>query len=143
MSLRLYLTVMSLITAATWATVGLIVTQTDPAAVEPSVIVVFYAAMALALAGTFAVIGLLARLWILRKTFLLSRQVWVSVRQSFLLAGAVSVALFLQSRALLTWRNGAVIVASMTVLEFIFIALGGIFSADRHRPVRSRELSLK
>lgn len=76
----------------------------------------------LALTGTLSVIGFLLRAALLRQQFVVSRHVAVSFRQAVLLALLIVVALFLQSKSLLTWWNALLIVAALTVLEFFFIS---------------------
>lgn len=65
---------MSASAAAAWAAIAVIVTQVDPADAPVPLIGVLYLALLAALTGTFAVVGFLLRIFVLRKTFLLSRQ---------------------------------------------------------------------
>lgn len=122
MTLRQYLTMMSAGTAAAWAAIVVIVTQVDPAEAPTPVIGVLYLCLFVALTGTFAVLGFLARIFVLRKTFQLSRQVMVSFRQAGLLAGVAVIGLFLESRSFLNWWNGLLLAAMATALESFFIS---------------------
>lgn len=122
MTLRQYLLLMGVGTAIAWAAVGLIVGTVDPTDTQPVVFGVFYASLWLALTGTLSIIGFVLRVALLKKQLVVSRHVAVSFRQAVLLSLLVVVALFLQSRSLLTWWNALLIVAALTVLEFFFIS---------------------
>ncbi len=122
MTLRQYLALMAVGTALAWTAVGLIVGTVDPTDTQPLVFGIFYASIFLALTGTLSVIGFLLRAALLRQQFVVSRHVAVSFRQAILLALLIVVALFLQSKSLLTWWNALLIVAALTVLEFFFIS---------------------
>lgn len=143
MTLRQYLTMMSAGTAAAWAAIAVIVTQVDPADAPAPVVVILYLAFLVALTGTFAVLGFLARIFVLRKTFRLSHQVMVSFRQAALLAVVAVLALFLESRALLNWWNGMLLALMVTAAEFFFISATSrsARSPSRARPV-DRDMDL-
>lgn len=133
MTLRQYLTIMSAGTATLWGAVAIIVTQIDPADAPAPVIGIFYLALLAALTGTFAVIGFVLRIMVLRKTFLLSRQVLVSFRQAALLAVLSVIALVLRSRSLLNWWDGVLLLLAATALEIFFISAASR-GGTRQRP---------
>jgi len=93
----------------------------NPFDAEAPVIAVFFLTLTLAMTGTFAVAGFLLRIWLLNKTFLLSRQVVISVRQAGLLAFIVALGLFLESRSALAWWNVGLMVLAATIFEWFFI----------------------
>ena len=107
--------------AAAWLAVGLLVMKINPFDAEAPVIAVFFLTLTLAMTGTFAVAGFLLRIWLLNKTFLLSRQVVISVRQAGLLAFIVALGLFLESRSALAWWNVGLMVLAATIFEWFFI----------------------
>ena len=122
MTLRQYLLLMAVGTALAWSGVGLIIATVDPTDTQPVVFGVFYACLWLALTGLLSLVGFVFRVALLKKQLVVSRHVAVSFRQAVLLSLLVVVALFLQSRSLLTWWNALLIVAALTVLEFFFIS---------------------
>lgn len=122
MTLRQYLTIMSAGASALWAAVAVIVTQIDPTDAPTAVVVIFYLSLFAALTGTLAVVGFISRILVLRKTFLLSRQVIVSFRQSAIISALAVVALVLRSRSVLNWWDGALLVLGATALETFFIS---------------------
>lgn len=121
MTLRHYLSVLSLATAAAWCAVAAMIIFTDPAVVPPVVMVAFYACLWLALCGTFSVIGFLLRVKLLKKDGLLSLQVVVSFRQAVMLAALIVAALVLKSLGLLNLATAVLLVATVTLFEFFFL----------------------
>jgi hypothetical protein len=122
MTLRQYLLLMAFGTALAWTAVGIVVTSADPAESQAVVFAVLYAAVLLALTGTFSIAGLALRVWLLSRQTLISRQVAISFRQSVLLSMLLTVALILKGQDLLTWWTALLLIAAITVLEFFFIS---------------------
>lgn len=112
---------MSIGTLLSWVAVGMVFTMTDPYEIQSVVLTILYTALFLALAGTFSLAGFAMRVWLLRSHYYISKHVLVAFRQGVLLALLLVVALVLQSRAMLTWWNGLLMVAAITCLEFFFI----------------------
>ena len=109
-------------TALSWSAVILIMTMVDPTGTQPIIFIVFFTSLFMALTGTFSVLGFVSRIALLGKAFRLSRQVAISFRQAVILALLVTLALFLQSRSMLTWWTAFLAVALATVLESFFIS---------------------
>jgi len=122
MTLRQYLIFMAIGTALAWTAVGLVVSAVDPTAAVPLVFVIFYAALFLALTGTIALIAFGLRIALLREQLVVSRHVAISFRQAFLFSFILCLALFLRSKHLLNWWNGALIVIAISLLEGFFIS---------------------
>ena len=122
MTLRQYLVIMAAGTALSWVSVGLIVTTVDPSDTQGVVFGMFYASLFLALTGLLSIVGLALRVVVLKKQFLISRQVAVTFRQAVLLSTLVVVSLALQSKALFTWWTAVLVVAALTMLEFFFVS---------------------
>ena len=122
MTLRSYLIVMAAGTLGAWAVVALIVSATDPATASAGVFAVFYACMFLAIAGLLSLTGFSARVFILNRRLLISKEVATSFRQAMLLAALAVGALWLQSRGQLNWWTGALMVIIMTLAESFFIS---------------------
>ena len=121
MTLRSYLISMIAGTLAAWAGVGMILGLTDPTDARAVVLFIFYAALFLALTGTLSLIGFGLRIWLLKQHYFVSRQVLVAFRQAMLLSLLLITALILQSKGILTWWNGALILGALTLLESFFI----------------------
>jgi hypothetical protein len=122
MTLRIYLVSMLAGTLGAWAAVGMILTLTDPADARAVVLAILYAALFLALTGTFSLIGFVLRLWLFKQQYFVSRQVLVAFRQALLLALLLVIALALQSKSLLTWWNALLVLGAVTFLEFFFVS---------------------
>lgn len=121
MTLRSYLVTMVAGTALAWTAVGLVITMTDPTESRSVVVGILYFAIFLALTGTLSICGFGLRVWLLKQHYFISRQVLIAFRQGILLAALLVIALILQSKGILTWWIGMLIVAAMTTLEFFFI----------------------
>lgn len=121
MTLRQYLFWMLLSTALCWLGWLSVVLTIDPVSSGWLGFAAFYAALALSLVGTFSIAGLAARS-LLRRHEPVSRHAAVSFRQSLLLTVFLSGSLALQSRALLTWWNFLLFLATLTVTEFFLIS---------------------
>jgi hypothetical protein len=122
MTLKAFLITMGLGSAIAWAAVALVVTAIDPATASTAVFAAFYAALFLALAGTFSVAGFGARVALLRNDPLMSRHALVALRQAVLLAGFVVTCLGLTRAGFLSWWTIALVVAAMSAAEYFFVA---------------------
>ncbi len=123
MTIRQYLYLMLIGTALCWSALALIVTMIDPTSSQMPVFVMFYVSALFALTGSFSIIGFMSRVIILNKRRQVSRQVAVSFRQAVMLAVIIVIGLYLQSKTMLTWWNGLLIVSALTMLESFFISI--------------------
>jgi hypothetical protein len=121
MTFRQYLFWMALSTALCWLGVFSIVNIVDPLEGGALGLLLFYAALSLALIGTFSVLAMLFRA-LLRRHEAATRHVAVSFRQSLLLTVLVVGALILQSRTILTWWNLLLFAGTLIILEFFLIS---------------------
>lgn len=106
-------------TVLAWGAWIFVVARTDPATVGMAGLFVFYLALFTAVAGSATIIGLFVR----RHEPDRFRAIGIAIRQGALTALAVIVAVFLQSRDLLTWLNLIFLVAALTLLELFVISL--------------------
>ena len=122
MSLRAYLAVMGFGTILAGATFFLILFRVDPATAGTLGFALFYGSLFLALSGAVSIVGFLVRVLSHREE-ILSKLVGLSFRQAVLLSAMAIGALALHARDLLSWWNSILLVAAVTVVEFIFISL--------------------
>ena len=128
MSLVRYLILMTIATALCWAAWFTVVQSVDPFDTDGAGYFLFYSSFSLALAGTFALLGLLFRT-ILLKQELMFQKVAISFRQGIFFAILIDGFLILQSMRLLTWYNIAFLIIGLTIAEFFVIS---------RKPVRYR-----
>ncbi len=121
MTFRQYLFWMTLSTLLCWLGVFSIIEVIDPSQAGLLGFLMFYAALALALIGTFSVFGMLLRA-AFRRHEAITRHMAVSFRQSVLLTVLVVGSLLLQSKTLLTWWNLLLFIGTLTLLEFFLIS---------------------
>ncbi len=121
MSLTKYLTVMAISNAGLWAAWVLVVFNLDPKESGKLGLVLFYASLLLAMAGTLALVGFGIRAVAFRATPLF-RHLGVAHRQAFLLASIAVAALMLQALRWLDWWNAAFLIAIASGIEYLFVS---------------------
>jgi hypothetical protein len=123
MPLRLYLLIMSVMTAFCWLVFGYVIWTVDPETTNNVGFWLFYLSLFLSVSGTAAIIGFLIRFVFLRHELIINK-VKVAFRQSFLFAGFIVAVLFLLSRGLLTILNLLILIVGLSVLEFFLLSYG-------------------
>ncbi|MEK7545701.1 MAG: hypothetical protein AAB554_01325 [Patescibacteria group bacterium] len=121
MTLRQYFIWMIVATALCWLGWLSVIWMIDPAEAGLLGFFLFYAALCLALIGTFSVAGLGFRA-LARRQEPVSRHAATSFRQGVLLTVLMAGSLAMQSRSLLTWWNLMLFIITVTVLEFFLIS---------------------
>ena len=109
-----------LATLLAWTILGAILLWTDPTTSRASE-GVFLVTLFAAASGSATVIGLLAR----RRTPEHHDAIAMSIRQGCIMGVAVTIAVLLQSRRLLTWMNLLLLIGALTVFELFLISLRG------------------
>lgn len=108
-----------LATVLAWIIGGVTVARSLPTDLGALGWLVFYGIAFLATAGTATIIGLLIRRGHADHT----RAVHIAVRQGVLAGLAITIALALQSRRLLSWVNILFLIAALTLLELFWISV--------------------
>jgi len=122
MSLRAYLTLMAFGTIVAAATFFLVIYRVDPAAAGALGFTLLYLSLFFTVCGLVSILAFLVRIAVHRDE-MLSRLVGLSFRQAVLFSALIVGALALHAHALLSWWNSLLMVAAVTVIEFIFISL--------------------
>lgn len=104
-----------------WASWGVVVSKLSPFTTTSLALSLFYASLLIALAATFTLINYYLRTS-LKKNQLHINYINVALRQGFLLAIMVNVALAFQRLKVLTWWNGLLLLAVVLLVEFYFTA---------------------
>lgn len=123
MPLRLYLLIMSVMTAFCWLVFGYVIWTVNPESTNAVGFWLFYLSLFLAISGTAAIVGFIIRFVFLRHELIINT-VKVAFRQSFLFAGFIVAVLFLLSRGLLTILNLLLLIVGLSVLEFFLLSYG-------------------
>ncbi len=123
MSLRLYLFIMSAMTAFCWLVFGYIIWTVNPEITNGTGFFLFYLSLLLSLIGATAIIGFVVRFIFLRHELAINN-VMVAFRQSFLFSGFIVAMLFLLARGLLTWLNALILIIGLSALEFFLLSYG-------------------
>lgn len=132
MSLRLYLFIMSAMTAFCALAFGYIILTVDPETTNSTGLVLFYLSLLLLIIGATAIIGFVVRFVIFRHELIITA-VKTAFRQSFFFAGFITAALFLFSRNLLSWLNLSILIIGLSVLEFFLLSYDNqsVIASDR------------
>jgi len=121
MSLRLYLTAMSLGTLLCVTAWVQIIRTSDPHTAPWFIFSFFYATLFLALVGGFSLVGFVWRIWRKREAMILFRHVRKTFRQGLLFAILVTSALYLKSHTWLTWWSAVILILALVLIESIII----------------------
>ena len=123
MSLRLYLFIMTALTALCWLAFIYVIRLVNPETTNATGFFLFYLSLFLSLSGTTAIIGFLVRFVIFAHELAVEK-VKIAFRQSFLFSGFVVVALLLLARGLLNWLNLIILIVGLSALEFFLLSYG-------------------
>lgn len=121
MTLKKYLAIMAVITAASWLMFGYVVWTVNPEETNFVGFSLFYGTLFASALSTTAIIGFLIR-FIALKQHLAFKLVKVAFRQSFLFASLISISLYLLSQNLFTWNNLLFLVIGLSLLEFFLLS---------------------
>ena len=122
MTLKAYLTIMSLATGVCWLSFVYVVRTINPDLTNWLGFLMFYSSLFLALTGSFAIFGFFIRFVVFGKA-LIFRVVKAAFRQSFLIAFALIACLLLLAYNLFTWLNLFFLIAFLSILEFCLLSL--------------------
>lgn len=117
MSLNQYLSLMLFGSSLGWLGWFLTMWLVDPFEASTLEKSFFYISLFLALVGSFSVIGLLVRRYIVKRDELIFRHVKNAFRQSVFIAVIIIFTLILQSLNLLTWWNAPILVVLVVLIE--------------------------
>ena len=121
MSLRSYIFLMLLATIACYLAFLAVIYFFDPFAGGIWALIFFYCSLFLALIGTFAVSGLIARLFFTKEKLVL-KQVIISFRQAVWFSLLIIISLHLKSIDLLAWKNIILLILALSLLELFFMS---------------------
>ncbi len=121
MSLKKYLISMTTATIITWLLFIFIMNKIDPEITNWIGFLFFYFALFLALSGTIAILGFIIRKKIIKET-LIFYSVKNSFRQSFLFSFLIVSVLFMLAENLFSWLNIIILIAILSILEYILIS---------------------
>jgi len=121
MTLKGYLTLMTLSTLLCWGVWVYVLLTIDPSATNWIGFWLFYATLFLALSGSFAILGFLFRFVALKRE-LVFHSVKTAFRQSFLFSFLILAVLFLEAKELLTWLNLFFLAGALVLLEFFWLS---------------------
>jgi hypothetical protein len=121
MSIFKYLILLAICTVFCWIAWFLVLFMIDPGEAGFLAFLFFYLSFALALIGTFSIVGLMWR-WRFSKDEMAYKHVRIASRQSILFALVMVTTLILQSQHLLTWWNLLIVLVVAAGVELFFIS---------------------
>lgn len=114
---------MALMTLLCWSCWFYIIFTVNPEITNWIGFSLFYVSLFLSLVGTAALVGFIIR-FIALKQALAWHLVKEAFRQSFLFSLLIIVSFMLLSRNLFSWLNLALLVVSLSIMEFFILSLG-------------------
>lgn len=121
MSLKKYLAVMVSANLGLWVAWVLVIFNLDPKESGRLALLLFYASLFLATAGTLSLIGFGLRRLFFHDTPAF-RHLAVAHRHAFLLSALLVVALILQAARFLTWWTAVLMVLILSGIEYLFLS---------------------
>jgi len=131
MSLRLYLFIMTALTALCWLAFIYVSRLVNPETTNATGFFLFYLSLFFSLIGAAAIIGFLVRFVFLAHELAMAK-VKIAFRQSFLFSGFVVALLALLAHGLLNWLNLIILIVGLSALEFFLLNYGGVKNSDNY-----------
>ena len=122
MSLKQYLIILGICTGLCWLGWLLVILLINPYQAGWMAFMFFYLSLAFALLGSFAIIGFMFRLRVLKKDEIAHKGINIASRQSVLFTVLILLALFLQSQRFLTWWNLVILALVVALVEMFFVS---------------------
>ncbi|MBI2475104.1 hypothetical protein HYV69_01630 [Candidatus Uhrbacteria bacterium] len=121
MTLRWFLTIMTLSTVAAWIGWVFVLNTTDPITTGLVGYLLFYLTLAIAFSGTTALFGTLIRIWF-HPDGIPYRQTVRALRQSVIFTGLFVSAMILLSFDIMRWWSAILLVVLFSLIELLFSA---------------------
>ena len=131
MSLRLYLFIMTALTALCWLAFIYVSRLVNPETTNATGFFLFYLSLFFSLIGAAAIIGFLVRFVFLAHELAMAK-VKIAFRQSFLFSGFVVALLALLAHGLLNWLNLIILIVGLSALEFFLLNYGVVKYSDNY-----------
>jgi hypothetical protein len=119
MTLRFYLTLMSIGAFICWLAWFFVIGNVDPSQAGFVGFLFFYSSLFLALTGTFSILGFLVKKIILKNDQVVFHHVRTTFRHGMLMAVAIILALILLQTKLLSWWNMLLLIVLLIIIEGI------------------------
>jgi hypothetical protein len=116
-----YLTIIGTAGVFSWLAWIVVINKLDPFESTGLALGLFYLSLFFALVCTFTVIGFYFRLW-LNRNEIYYNHINIAMRQGFLLTLIALGCLTFQLLGVLTWWSGILFIATVTMVEFYFMA---------------------
>ncbi|HWR00057.1 MAG TPA: hypothetical protein VN397_04410 [Candidatus Methylomirabilis sp.] len=121
MGLRTYVLLMALGTFLAWMAWGVIVMNVNPQEAGFIGFFMFYLTLAVALAGTLALLGTFFRIIVLKRHEVPSREIRIAFRHAVVFAGVAIASLLLSANGLLRTWHVVALVAVASIVEYLFL----------------------
>lgn len=116
-----YLAIIGTAGLVSWIAWVVVINKLDPFESTGLALALFYLSLFFALTCTFTVTGFYFRVW-LNKNEIYYQHIHTAFRQGVLLSAITLGCLTFQIVGILTWWSGLLLIASITLIEFYFMA---------------------
>ena len=120
MTNNIYLLTIFIASALGWASWIVVINKLSPFVTSYLALILFYASLFIALAGTFTLLNYYLRVWLNRDEEF-SHHLNIAMRQGILLSTMLSVGLGFQRLKILTWWDALLLLAIVLLVEFYFM----------------------
>ncbi|MFW0837896.1 MAG: hypothetical protein ACKKL5_02740 [Candidatus Komeilibacteria bacterium] len=123
MTIRKYLLWLLLATILAWTLWWLVIRFIDPTTGATLALIFFYFTFFLACLGTFTILGYWLRRLAGQRDMTIGR-LNIALRQGVLFSLLLNISLWLQSIGRLSWWTGILLIAILSLVEFLFLSFG-------------------
>jgi hypothetical protein len=123
MSFQAYVWAMGVASLMAWLGWVVVLFRVDPTETGAIGLLLFYVTLFAGLSGTFAVGGVLYRIFVLKRQQLVMREVRISFRHAVMVALVAALSLALSAQAWLSWWNMLGIVCLASFIEYVFVTI--------------------
>lgn len=117
----MYILFMTFATLLSWVAWAVVLWSMNPEETGPGGFLIFYVTLFMGLLGTLTLFGVTYRVMFLGRRDVVSREVRISFRHAIALSAMAVAALALSAQGLLRWWIAAILIAVVSVIEYLFL----------------------
>lgn len=121
MSFRVYLAMMTVATLLSWGAWVFVMFNTNPDEASALGFVLFYVTLLMGLVGLFTVLGTVYRVYVVKRSEALFRDIRISFRHALFMALIAIGAIILSARNAFRWWTVPVLIVSVCVVEYLIL----------------------
>lgn len=112
---------MALASVLSWGAWVLVIYSIDPLQAGLPALVLFYLTLSMGMVGVLTLLGVVYRVYVLKRQGVVLREVRVAFRHALFLAFGAVLSLILSRQGYFQWWTVVTLVAGMSVIEYLFL----------------------